>query len=60
MKDTKWNYMFKNKRPPQEIIYSNGADAMMGDWGKYLDKYQFNEIFLDQKLEELLNIFGRR
>jgi hypothetical protein len=22
--------------------------------------YKFNEIFLDNKLEELLNIFGRR
>jgi hypothetical protein len=32
----------------------------MGDWAKYLGAYRFNEVFLDIKLEELLNIFGRR
>lgn len=29
-------------------------------WNKYMHFYKFNEIFLDNKLEELLNIFGRR
>jgi len=32
----------------------------MPEWSKYLNRYKFNEIFLDNKLEELLNIFGRR
>jgi hypothetical protein len=61
MKDNKWNYMFKVKRPPQDII-KTGAEAgkMMGDWAKYLPLYKVNEVFLDIKLEELLNIFGRR
>ena len=33
---------------------------IMPEWEKYLPFYKFNEIFLDNKLEELLNIFGRR
>jgi len=32
----------------------------MPEWNKYMPYYKFNEIFLDNKLEELLNIFGRR
>lgn len=32
----------------------------MPEWDKYLQYYKFPEIFLDNKLEELLNIFGRR
>ena len=33
---------------------------MLGDQAKYLPLYKVNEVFLDIKLEELLNIFGRR
>lgn len=29
-------------------------------WDKYAALYKFPEIYLDNKLEELLNIFGRR
>jgi|ERR1712021_118873 len=32
----------------------------MPQWSKYMHLYKFNEIFLDNKLEEMLNIFGRR
>ena len=61
MKDNKWNYMFKVKRPPQDIIKTGTESGkMMGDWAKYLAMYKFNDVFLDIKLEELLNIFGRR
>jgi hypothetical protein len=37
-----------------------GDDDLMPEWNKYMHFYKFNEIFLDNKLEELLNIFGRR
>ena len=43
------------------MIQIGGAnDVMKGEWAKYLKGYAFNEMFLDQKLEELLHIFGRR
>lgn len=32
----------------------------MPEWNKYMHFYKFREIFLDNKLEELLNIFGKR
>jgi hypothetical protein len=35
-------------------------EQLMPDWGKYMHLYKFNEIFLDNKLEEMLNVFGRR
>lgn len=64
MKDNKANYLFRQKKSPNEVNKAFGKydddDDMMPEWGKYLPFYKFNEIFLDNKLEELLNIFGRR
>ena len=66
MKDAKSNYLFKQLRYPDELKaieeYLNlGNDQdYMPEWNKYQPYYKQNEIFLDLKLEELLNIFGRR
>lgn len=64
MKDNKANYLFRQKKSPNEVNKAFGKydddDDIMPEWGKYLPFYKFNQIFLDNKLEELLNIFGRR
>lgn len=64
MKDTKANYLFKQIRYPQELRrleqYLAGEEPATNEWQKYFTLYKFPEIFLDNKLEELLNIFGRR
>jgi len=66
MKDTKSNYLFKQLRLPSDLIALNEYlnlnvdDDYMPEWNKYLPYYKLNEIYLDNKLEELLNIFGRR
>jgi len=63
MKDTKANYLFKSKRYPDFRNFEDFLKAdqdFMPQWDKYMPYYQLPEIFLDNKLEELLNIFGRR
>lgn len=64
MKDVKSNYLFKKRRYPDEArmieMYLDGNDEQDTDWQKYLPYYDVHEIFLDNKLEELLNIFGKR
>lgn len=66
MKDTKANYLFKELRLPNELkkieeyLNADHDQEFMPGWDKYLPYYKFPEIFLDNKLEELLNIFGRR
>lgn len=63
MKDTKSNYLFKKKRLPNEMNKNMGKteeEQLMPEWSKYMHLYKFNEIFLDNKLEEMLNVFGRR
>ena len=61
MKDVKANYLFKRaKLANLKIEDWGGDDELMPEWNKYMHFYKFNEIFLDNKLEELLNIFGRR
>lgn len=63
MKDNKSNYLFKKKKGPNEMNKMFGKseeEQLMPDWGKYMHLYKFNEIFLDNKLEEMLNVFGRR
>lgn len=62
MKDVKANYLFKKKNPPSTFKAEVNIDDpdFMPEWNKYLPFYKFREIFLDNKLEELLNIFGRR
>lgn len=61
MKDTKSNFLFKAKKLPNQIKdFGEEQDGILPEWNKYMHYYKFNEIFLDNKLEELLNIFGRR
>jgi hypothetical protein len=60
MKDVKANYLFKRAKLANLIQDWGGDDDLMPEWNKYMHFYKFNEIFLDNKLEELLNIFGRR
>lgn len=61
MKDIKANYLFKKKNPPTHFENKiDFGDDNNAEWNKYLPYYKFREIFLDNKLEELLNIFGRR
>jgi len=61
MKDTKSNYLFKQKKLPNQVKdFGDDNDGILPEWEKYMKYYKFNEIFLDNKLEELLNIFGRR
>jgi hypothetical protein len=64
MKDNKANYLFKKKNLPNQVVVAGtfGEDGhiIMPEWTKYMHLYKFNSIFLDNKLEELLNIFGRR
>ena len=61
MKDTKANYLFKQKKLANEEVPDDGVgDDLMPEWNKYMHFYKFREIFLDNKLEELLNIFGKR
>ena len=66
MKDTKSNYLFKQLRLPsdlraiEEYLSLKVDEDYMPEWSKYMPYYKLPEIFLDNKLEELLNIFGRR
>ena len=63
MKDTKANYLFKEYRYPKEVKRIEDYLALENDlpeWNKYRHLYNFKEIYLDNKLEELLCIFGRR
>jgi hypothetical protein len=60
MKDVKANYLFKRAKLANLIQDWGGEEDLMPEWNKYMHFYKFNEIFLDNKLEELLNIFGRR
>lgn len=62
MKDNKANYLFKQLRLPKdlEIIDIDNIVESFPLWEKYEPLYKFPEIYLDNKLEELLNIFGRR
>jgi hypothetical protein len=64
MKDVKANYLFKQLRYPNELTnlqqYLAGEEDVEPEWEKYLPFYSFPEIFLDNKLEELLNVFGKR
>lgn len=63
MRDTKANYLFKPLRYPDELAeyqLLKQDKGFMPDWDRYLPHYMLPEIFLDNKLEELLNIFGRR
>jgi hypothetical protein len=63
MRDTKANYLFKPLRYPDELAeyqLLKQDKGFMPDWDRYLPHYLLPEIFLDNKLEELLNIFGRR
>ena len=64
MRDTKANYLFKERRPPGEVqkieSIANDDPNFMFEWEKYMRLYKFDEIYLDNKLEELLAIFGRR
>lgn len=64
MKDTKSNYLFKQIRYPQELRrleqYLSGEEPVNEEWKKLLTLYKLPQIYLDNKLEELLNIFGRR
>ena len=64
MRDNKANYLFKKKHLPNQAVllgqFDEDGELIMPEWSKYLNRYKFNEIFLDNKLEELLNIFGRR
>jgi hypothetical protein len=68
MRDNKFNYLFKRARKPNDpkgtmmgdLAYDDGDAALMPEWNKYMPYFKFNEIFLDNKLEELLSIFGRR
>mmetsp|Transcript_21102 Transcript_21102/g.32700 ORF Transcript_21102/g.32700 Transcript_21102/m.32700 type:complete len:166 (+) Transcript_21102:5358-5855(+) len=62
MKDTKANYLFRSLKPPNldNKDWGEAPDDVMPEWNKYMHFYKFNEVFLDNKLEELLSIFGRR
>jgi len=61
MKDNKANYLFKRAKAANQVKQDwTEKDDFMPYWNKYMHFYKFNEIFLDNKLEELLNIFGRR
>lgn len=63
MRDTKANYLFKPLRYPEEMAeyqLLKQDKGFMPDWDRFLPHYMLPEIFLDNKLEELLNIFGRR
>jgi hypothetical protein len=65
MKDTKANYLFRQLRYPNDLrrleqYLAGEEEAAGGDWHRYLPYYKLEEIFLDNKLEELLSIFGRR
>ena len=63
MKDTKANYLFISPKVPNQLqLDKRDADGaeLMPEWNKYMHFYKFRDIFLDNKLEELLNIFGRR
>jgi len=64
MKDAKSNYLFRQMRYPYEMRrleqYLAGEENTATDWSKYIPYYKLEEIYLDNKLEELLNIFGRR
>jgi hypothetical protein len=63
MKDNKANYLFISPKAPNQLqLDKRDADGaeLMPEWNKYMHFYKFRDIFLDNKLEELLNIFGRR
>jgi len=64
MKDVKANFLFKHMKAPiahiENLGEAQGGDELMPEWNKYMHLYKFREVFLDNKLEELLNIFGRR
>jgi len=66
MKDTKSNFLFKRLRIPADIeemekfLKLEPDQDFMPAWDKYLKCYKFEDIYLDNKLEELLNIFGKR
>jgi hypothetical protein len=61
MRDTRANYLFKRPKVANHVKQDwTEKDDFMPYWNKYMHFYKFNEIFLDNKLEELLNIFGRR
>lgn len=63
MRDAKANYLFKPLRYPEDLAeyeLLRQDKGFMPDWDRYLPHYMLPEIFLDNKLEELLNIFGRR
>jgi len=47
-------------KPKEEYLILEEEQTFMPEWDKYMPYYKFPEIFLDNKLEELLNIFGRR
>lgn len=62
MKDQKANFLFKQMRNPNDLINLDleNEEERFPLWDKYAALYKFPEIYLDNKLEELLNIFGRR
>ena len=61
MRDNRANYLFKRAKAANRARQDwTEKDDFMPYWNKYMHFYKFNEIFLDNKLEELLNIFGRR
>ena len=63
MKDPKSNYLFKKKRGPNtknKLMGKSDEEQLMPEWSKYMHLYNFHEIFLDNKLEEMLTVFGRR
>lgn len=63
MKDAKSNFLFKkgklaNMIKKQERVVVD--EDPMADYLKYWAMYNQNEVFLNNKLDELLEIFGRR
>lgn len=62
MKDQKANFLFKQMRAPNDVVNLDleNEEERFPLWDKYAALYKFPEIYLDNKLEELLNIFGRR
>lgn len=62
MKDGKYNYMFKNKMihdfdEDHEIM---GGPPKFEIWDQNAKLYDFVKVFQQNKLEELLEVFGRR
>lgn len=65
MRDQKANYLFRRLNYPDDRAmieaYLDGEDLDADyDYSQYLKFFNIEEVFLDNKLEELLNVFGKR